>query len=119
VTHNTGGWVVDSVEPEPVKGAAITLISDELEVVDICVYRQQAGTRPPRVTVMAVPGAPDEPTPLRDWLVAELDARPDPWARTATVAAETVHERRHQLEARVRLGTEAACATAATGPLGW
>jgi hypothetical protein len=119
ITHNTGGWVVDSVEPEPVKGAAITLISDELEVVDLCVYRQHAGARRPPVTVMAVPGAPDEPTPLRDWLVAELDARPDPWTRTASVAADTVHERQRQLEARVRLGTDAARGAAATGPLGW
>lgn len=119
IAHNTGGWVVDSVEPEPVKGAAITLISDELEVVDVCFYRQHAGSRLPRVTVMPVPGAPDEPRPLRDWLVAELQPDSAPWSKIATLAASTVHERQRQLADRITRGTEAARSNPATGPRGW
>lgn len=119
VAHNTGGWVVDSVEPEPLKGAALSLISDELEVVDLCIYRQNAGSRLPRVTVMAVPGAPTGPTPLRDWLVAELRAGTGSWPEVSRVAADTVRQRQRQLAARIGRGTEAVRRTPAVGPRGW
>lgn len=119
VAHNTGGWVVDSVEPEPLKGAALSLISDELEVVDLCIYRQQAGARPPRVTVMAVPGPSAGPTPLRDWLVARLRADAGPWADVADATDRAVRERQCQLDTRIARGTEAVRGTPAGGPRGW
>ncbi len=117
--HNTGGWVVDSVRPEPVKGAALTLISAELEVVDLCVYRQPAGGRPAHASVMAVPGAPAEGSPLRDWLVAELAAEGHGWGDVAAIAADAVRQRQRQLAGRIARGTTAVRAAPAAGPRGW
>lgn len=38
---NTGGWVVDHVDPEPVKGASVVLVDDQLGVVSLELYRQR------------------------------------------------------------------------------
>jgi len=40
---NTGGWVVDHVTPQPRMGAAVVLVSDELDVAALRLY-QQLGT---------------------------------------------------------------------------
>ncbi len=48
--------------------------SAELEVVDLCIYRQSDEPGRSRVAVSPVSDAPHEATPLRDWLVDEVDA---------------------------------------------
>jgi len=119
VAHNTGGWVVDAVSPEPVKGASIVLIGDDLEVVDLCIYRQEVDANRYRVEVTAVNDAPDEPTPLRDWLVAAVAADADGWGAVSQLAAAKVGEREHQLAARIERGTRAVRDQVQAGPRGW
>lgn len=119
VAHNTGGWVVDAVEPEPMKGASITLISSDLEVVDLCIYRQETDPARYRVKVTPVSDPPDEETPLRDMLTRSIDADADPWSGIAKQAAETVAARQRQLDERIRAGTVAVRTEPPIGPRGW
>jgi hypothetical protein len=119
VAHNTGGWVVDSVHPEPVKGAAVTLVDDDLHVTDLRIYRQEADPTAYRVAVMPVNDALDEPNPLQDWLTAAVDPEAEPWAGVSRLAAETVIARQRQLENRIRRGTKAVRNIPPIGPRGW
>ncbi|HEY5154565.1 MAG TPA: hypothetical protein VIJ47_07520 [Acidimicrobiales bacterium] len=119
VAHNTGGWVVDAVEPEPMKGASITLVGADLEVVDLSIYRQETDPARYRVKVTPVSDAPDEDTPLRAALLAAIDPDAEPWAAIARSAAETVAERQRQLDERIRAGTIAVRTEPPIGPRGW
>jgi len=119
VAHNSGGWVVDAVHPEPNKGASVVLISSELEVVDLSIYHQEVDPDDFRVAVTAVIDPRDEPTPLRAWLLDRIDADATPWAEIADLAALTVRERRQQLERRIQRGTAAVRSEPPVGPRGW
>jgi hypothetical protein len=95
---NTGGWVVDSTTPEPVKGAAIVLIDDDLNVAILDCYRQGSDPAAYRVQVKA-PG--EEPNPLVEQLSATIDAGRDPWLSLAEAAATAVAARARQLTSRL------------------
>ncbi|MGP0029836.1 MAG: hypothetical protein ACLPVF_04950 [Acidimicrobiales bacterium] len=102
---NTGGWVVDTPEPEPVKGAAVVLIDDDLNVATVRFYAQEvehAGhahrTGPP-IRVEGAGGVFDNP--LVEELRRHVDPDRDPWRALAEATAATVKDRRRQLEARL------------------
>ena len=51
---NTGGWVVDHPEAEPLKGASVVLVDDEANVVSLQLYRQRSdGAADPPAVVPA------------------------------------------------------------------
>ena len=74
---NTGGWVVDHPEAEPLKGASVVLVDDEANVVSLQLYRQRSdGAADPPAVV---------PADARSIAFAEqvrsgVDATRDPWA---------------------------------------
>ena len=37
---NTGGWIVESIEPEPLRGGAVVLVDDELNAVSLRMYNE-------------------------------------------------------------------------------
>jgi hypothetical protein len=119
IAHNTGGWVVDAPHPEPVKGAAVTLVDADHHVADLRIYRQEADPSAYRVAVVAVNDPLDEPNPLHDWLTATIDPTAEPWAGISHLAATTVAERQRQLTDRIARGTRAVQTVAPTGPRGW
>jgi hypothetical protein len=119
IAHNTGGWVVDAPHPEPVKGAAVTLIDAGHHVADLRIYRQETDPSAYRVAVVAVNDPLDEPNPLRDWLVATIDPTAEPWAGLSNLAAITVGDRQRQLRERIDRGTKAVEMVPPAGPRGW
>ena len=112
--------MVDAVQAEPLKGASVVLVGDDLEVVDLCIYRQEPDPSHYRVSVTPINDPPDEPTPFRDWLT-NVGVRPDeePWAEMADLAARTVRQRQYQLEQRIERGTFAVRTEPPVGPRGW
>ncbi len=119
VAHNTGGWVVDAVQPEPTKGGSIALISADLEVVDLAIYHQSDEAGRSRVGVSPVSDAPHEPTPFRDWLVDQIDPATEPWSTISGLAADAVSDRQRQLAERITAGTVAVRSEPPIGPRGW
>jgi hypothetical protein len=73
---NSGGWVVDSVQPNPTHGGAIVLVDDDLNAASIRLYNESADdARPP-----ALPQVSDT---LNNPLVERLKpliSDTDPWA---------------------------------------
>ena len=98
---NTGGWVVDSPEPEPVKGAVVVLIDEDLNVASLHCYAQhvEGAHADVAVRVEGVAGVPDNP--LVQELRQRIDPDRDPWRALAEATAATVRERRRQLELRL------------------
>ena len=91
---NTGGWVVDHPEPEPLKGATAVLIDADLRTVALELYRQRAdGTVAPPAAVavgsVSVPWA----EAVQERMAADQSA----WAGLTTALDEAVAARRRQL----------------------
>ena len=82
---NTGGWVIDHADPEPLKGATAVLVDDELNVVALEIYRQHPdGTVTPPA---ALPVGPRS-VPFADAVRAALERDADTWsALTAALPA--------------------------------
>jgi UDP-2,3-diacylglucosamine pyrophosphatase LpxH len=97
---NTGGWVVDTPEPNPIKGAAVVLIDDALQVAAVRFYTEGSGSDPYAVTVEPVTGGTSNS--LVDELRSTIDPRRDPWAAFAQATEAVVADRGRQLADRLK-----------------
>jgi hypothetical protein len=95
---NTGGWVVDTPEPEPAKGAAVILIDDDLNVAILKCYAQDIGDN---YAVQVEGRATSADNPLVVDLRARIDPGRDPWRALAEAIGATARDRRQQLSARL------------------
>jgi hypothetical protein len=91
---NTGGWVVDHPEPEPLKGATAVLVDEGGNVVALELYRQRTdGTaEPPHVTPVDAAGVG-----LADVVRARIDADGAPWAAFTAAVSDALGQRRREL----------------------
>ncbi len=93
---NTGGWVVDHVAPQPLMGAAVVLVSDDLDVVSLRIC-QQVGT--PSSWAIAVETV--KPTPGGEAFAEHIRSlvQPDaaPWSTFAVAVDGLVSERRETM----------------------
>lgn len=96
---NTGGWVVDTPQPEAIKGASIILIDEGLHVAALRVYTE--GSDPSSYRVSVEPVTDSASNPLVDELRASIDPDRDPWASLAQAIESTVGDRGRQLAERL------------------
>ncbi len=100
---NTGGWVVDGPQAQPLHGAAAVLIGEDLSAVNLRWYNE--GAYEVRVEAPAMPGEP------RSALYAEisgmLEAQPQPWKSFGEAARAEVDLRAANFANRLK-GTAAA-----------
>ena len=90
---NTGGWVVESPKPEPLRGAAMVLLDDRLEAVNLRLYNEgDYGVR-----VEAAAGATSE---LAGQVEALIQADPRPWRAFANTVKQEARRRMNLLKTR-------------------
>jgi hypothetical protein len=107
---NTGGWVVDTTEAEPNKGAAVILIDEDLNIAAIRCFGHGAGVG----HGVVIDGPPDEAVnPLVSELRSTIDPARDPWKALAEAVTTVEEERQRQLRDRL-----AAQATGNVAPVG-
>jgi len=106
---NTGGWVIDTLEPDPAFGAAILVVSRALEAASIRVFNDGPDEESYRASVRSAPSRP-ESTPFttrRREVVGPAGARApdardapggrregDPWLTLADALLHEVERRR-------------------------
>jgi len=93
---NTGGWVVDAIEPEEHKGASVILIDADLDIAIVRCFGQGAvpGTR------VMVEGPPDDPdNALVKQVSDRISAAEGVWRTLAEATTATEKHRRDQLRA--------------------
>ena len=99
---NTGGWVVDTPEDDPLKGASLVVVDGDANVAVVRCY--QEGPDPGCYAVRVEGVAGDEANPLVAELSASVDASRDPWRALSEALRSTVAERSEQLRARLDAG---------------
>jgi hypothetical protein len=100
---NTGGWVVDSPQINPLKGAALIVVDDALNVAAVRFYTEGPDASSYKVTVEDP--EPSGTNPLVNELREKIDPDRDPWAALAQAVSTTVVERGQQLADRLRADT--------------
>ena len=93
---NTGGWVVDHAEGQPLMGGAIALVSDELDVCLVRLYQQIHEPADWGITVDTV-----TPSPAAEAFAVHVRSliHPDqaPWRSFSASAASAVLSRRERM----------------------
>ena len=99
--YNTGGWVVDSLEPKPVIGGAVVLVDENLDMASIRMYNQADDHEGYYVKVegAAHPGEPENRFCHR--ISDMVDPSQEPWRSFSTVVADVVDERIQNLKDKV------------------
>jgi UDP-2,3-diacylglucosamine pyrophosphatase LpxH len=97
---NTGGWVVDTPQLNPFKGASLILIDEELNVAALRCYTE--GPDPSSYRLRIDPADATGPNALVDQLRAAIDPDAEPWATLAKVTQSAVVDRGLQLADRLR-----------------
>jgi len=94
-TYNTGGWVVDTLDPVPLQGGAAVLVDENLDAASLHLYQQRPDDSDYRVTVEQAEGQ-DGGEFLRR-LRSIVEPGGQPWAEFSAAAAQLVRQRHADL----------------------
>jgi hypothetical protein len=93
---NSGGWVVDTLVVEPLHGANVVLIDENLEVACVRLYNQVADKSAYRVRIDD--GLPVEQGPFFQRLSGLISPGDEVWTRFSSAVADLVVERQEALK---------------------
>jgi UDP-2,3-diacylglucosamine pyrophosphatase LpxH len=99
--YNTGGWVVETIQPEPLHGGAVVFVDEHLDAVSLRVYNEShdAAGYTVKIEQAMHPGEPHHPLYTR--LSGLVDPAREPWKRLSEALARAVSVRAQNLRARI------------------
>ena len=89
---NSGGWVVDTAAVSPLKGGAVIVVDDDLNVASLRMYNEHDPRDPVRVCVHAA-----EENPSFHALSRSVDPAAEPWRRFSELADAAIDSHRQNL----------------------
>jgi len=95
---NSGGWVVDTTEPDTLHGGSIVVVDDDLNAASVRMYQETPDSSASKVRIATATGAAN---PLSMELERLVAADPGPWDSLAALAAAGVVEHRKNLLYRI------------------
>ncbi len=96
--YNSGGWVVDTLDADPLHGSAMIVADEALNVASIRMYNEGNSEVLGAVHVIALDGGTN---PLAERLKAEIAPQQEPWCSFTKIAARAVHDHRENLRQKV------------------
>jgi UDP-2,3-diacylglucosamine pyrophosphatase LpxH len=99
--YNTGGWVVESVDPETRHGGAVILIDEKLDVTSLRLYNEAEDPTLYSVGVEEATHTGEEASPFHRRIVDLIDPSAEPWQTFSTLVARAVRVRAQNLRARI------------------
>ncbi len=99
--YNSGGWVVDTTDPEPFHGGAIILFDEELNAASLRMYNENNDPAAYGVSVEEATQSGQSLNPLCQSLRALIKPDQDPWKAFSASAARAVYVREQNLRAKI------------------
>ncbi|MHC5056078.1 MAG: metallophosphoesterase [Planctomycetota bacterium] len=99
--YNTGGWVVETVDPEPVHGGAVVLVDEELNAASLRMYNETADAKDYSVSVEEASHAGQPENPLHQKVASLVAANPGPWRAFSAEVARAVAVRARHMRTRL------------------
>jgi len=95
--YNTGGWVVESVETEPMHGGSVVLADKDLNTTAIRIYNEGEYS----IRVEGAVHANEQPNPLHKSIDKIVNPKEKPWSDLSEIIGHTVNIRRQNFIKRI------------------
>lgn len=99
--YNTGGWVVETVDPLSLHGGAMVLVDEDMNAVSIRLYNEQCDPSDYTVRVEEATHGTEEHNPFFKRMRKLVDPGVDPWKSFSEATARAVRVRAQNLRARI------------------
>ncbi|MBW2063348.1 MAG: metallophosphoesterase [Deltaproteobacteria bacterium] len=99
--YNTGGWIVESVAPEPLHGGAVILVDEKLNTISLNMYNEAEDPSKYEVRVKEATHEGEERNPFFRRINNLVKPSEDPWKTFSAIASRTVRIRAQNLRARI------------------
>ncbi len=99
--YNSGGWVVDTVNRQPLHGGAIILIDENLEATSLRMYNETSDPGQYRVSVQEARHPGDQPGGFHTRMTRLVDGSLSLWRAFSDTVARAVNVRAQNLRARI------------------
>ena len=99
--YNTGGWIVESVEPTPIRGGAVILVDEDLNTISLRMYNEDADQSNYSVKVEDATHTNAKKNPLFEKINKLVNPAGPPWRTFSDIAAITVRKRAQNFRARI------------------
>jgi len=99
--YNTGGWVVETVTPQPLHGGSVILVDENLDAVALRMYNQSEQVSDYQVAVEEAARAGDRKNPLYNRIQKLIKAAQNPWKSFSLAVDRAVRVRAQNLRARI------------------
>ncbi|HEY0006993.1 MAG TPA: metallophosphoesterase [Pyrinomonadaceae bacterium] len=100
--YNTGGWVVDTVKPQPLHGGAVVLIDENLNLTSLRMYNEADNPSAYAVRVETATQPNDAKNPFHERITGLVDANKDPWKSFSEVVDSEVPRRIENLKGKIK-----------------
>lgn len=97
--HNSGGWVVDTTESEPVHGGGVIVCDSELNTVSLCMYRETDGKY--SISIEEPRREGENFSTLYTQLNSRIVKEQEPWSKFSNLVASSIDTRRKNLIERI------------------
>ncbi|HEY4388559.1 MAG TPA: hypothetical protein VGN34_29255 [Ktedonobacteraceae bacterium] len=101
--YNSGGWIVDSVQPTPIYGAAVLLIDEALQVTSLRMYNQATSARDYIVRVEESTHVGTKSSSFHERIRALVQPSREPWKTFSETVAAAVTDRARILQTKINL----------------
>lgn len=101
--YNSGGWVVDTVQPNSIYGAAVILIDETLQTTSLRMYNQADSVEKYAVRVEECTHPGNASSPFHDRISSLVNPASEPWKTFSAVVAEAVHIHAQLLQKKINL----------------
>jgi hypothetical protein len=99
--YNAGGWVVDTVQPQPLHGGSVILLDEHLNAASVRFYNESANPQDYAVTVGEARHPGEPPGPLFGHLSVLVRNKPQLFQAFSDAVARAVHVRAQNIRARI------------------
>ena len=99
--YNSGGWVVDTVEPQPLHGGSVILVDENLNAASVRFYHEAGNQQDYLVTVGEARHPGEPPGPLFERMSVLVRNNPGLFRSFSEAAARAVHVRAQNIRARI------------------
>lgn len=99
--YNSGGWVVDTVEPHPLHGGSVILVDQNLNTASISMFKESKNIGDYQIRVQEAIHPGDTPGEFFTYLKGLVAKKPELWTKFSEVTARAVNVREQGLLARI------------------
>lgn len=99
--YNTGGWVVETTDPQPLHGGGMVLVDEEMNAVSVRMYNESVDTAAYIARVEEASHAAEKHSPLFNHIEGLVNPGVNPWKLFSESVVRAVRVREQNLRARI------------------